>query len=66
MKETIEIKHVPTKDIEELKYSLRCKCGNVTMTSEVPISFIIEEFFKDTPCSECVPPREFLKSLCRE
>jgi len=58
----IEIEHTPTESIPtDMPYQLKCKCGNITMACDEPIPDWIVSQVKNTPCSKCVKPSEYIK-----
>ncbi len=61
------INHVPTKQIpKDLKYTVKCKCGNTISASNEPLPQSLVDKISGTPCSECVSPDEYLAKLVKE
>ncbi len=49
------------KKMPDLQYNLKCKCGNILAASHTPLPKWLIEKCKDTPCSVCVRPEDFIK-----
>lgn len=61
-KKSIHIdKFTSVSKIPDLPYTLKCKCGNTIVASDEPIPKWLIKKVKDTPCSACVKPEEFVK-----
>lgn len=60
----MKFEHRPTKDIpKDMKYQVKCKCGNITAASNDPIPVEWKLFMVGVPCSVCKRPMEYLNEL---
>lgn len=59
--------NISQEELEKMGHKVHCfKCGKVTMASNKPFKEWLVDMVKAVPCSSCVPPNEYLRSLVNE